>query len=650
MADRQELKRGSSCARTLLLCAASALLLVVFGGLARSSADSGADGTIALAASRPAAPGAMGRDDAGRPSSPATIGAGTAALERAGVREVIVRRSNGLDAKRRAALRDSVDATLVGRLRLANTEVIRVPVGKLSTALATLNARDDVSYAEANAPLRALTDDSFWSLQWGLDNSGQSIFGTPGTPEADIDAVTAWQTSTGAGVTVAVVDTGIDASHPELAPRLTGNPAERGAGREANGVDDDANGLVDDWRGWDFVQDGDGDATPGPDNVPEDLEGHGTHVAGTVAAVRDNGEGVAGVAPDATVLPLRGLGVGGSGSIADIADAFDYAGDLGVAVVNASLGGPHGSQTFRAAIGSHPDTLYVVAAGNDGVDVDVAPEFPCATDVDNVLCVGASNNRDERADFSNHGSANVDLYAPGVDIASTYPIGAAVPCDTGYCALSGTSMAAPHAAGVAALVASTEPALRGAGIKSALMAGAERKPAFSASVSGGRLDARGAFDAVAAGVALPTPTATPTPTAAPAPVPTATPAPVPAPAAAPAPVASGPAPAPAPTATAAPATRPLMSSARLSSSTLRGRGYVRLTARTTRPAEVTVVVTRRGSTRRIARVRLRTTAGTARLTLRRRIGGRTLSRGRYKLTVVARAGTSMSKTLALRVV
>lgn len=634
VANTKKPNRSSLRAR-MLLGVASGAILVLFGGLARSDE----------------AAGDLNRVESAGAAEPAATREGTAALERVGVREVIVRRSGPLDARRRAALRDSVDATLVGRLRLANTEVIRVPEGRLSTALATLNARGDVSYAEANAPLSASTNDSYWSLQWGLANEGQTIFGEAGTPGADIDALTAWQTSTGAGVTVAVVDTGIDTSHPELSPRLSGNPAERGAGREANGIDDDANGLVDDWRGWDFVQDGDGDATAGPDNVPEDLDGHGTHVAGTVAAVRDNGEGVAGVAPDATVLPLRGLGADGSGTVADIADAFDYAGDSGVEVVNASLGGPSGSQTFRAVISSHPGTLYVVAAGNDGADVDVAPEFPCATDADNVLCVGASDNRDARAGFSNHGSANVDLYAPGVDIASTYPIGAEAPCDTGYCALNGTSMAAPHAAGVAALVAAAEPSLRGSGLRSALMAGAESKPAFSASVSGGRLDARGALAAVAAGSALPAPTPSPAPTAAPAPVEDA-PAPVPAPTAVPVPVAPAPAPvaAPAPTATPAPRVAPLISSARLSSRTLRGRGYVRLTARTSRPAAVTVVVRRRGSTQRVAQVRLRTTAGAARVTLRRRIAGRTLTRGRYTLTIVARAGTSASKTLALRVV
>lgn len=648
MARADEQHRNRSFPRSLFtgrtLLGLALLLLVALASFARSTAEAGAGEGVAAAAVRPAVVvGDMGRGGAG-PARP-SIGVGAAALERAGVREVIVRRIDGLDADRRAALRASVDATLVNRLRLPDTEVIRVPAGRLSAALARLNARDDVAYAEANAPVAATTNDAYWYLQWGLENTGQSIFGTVGTADADIDAPLAWQTSTGAGVTVAVVDTGIDATHPELGAQLTGNAAERGAAREANGIDDDANGLVDDWRGWDFVQDGGGDATAGRDNLPEDLDGHGTHVAGTVAAVRDNGAGVAGVAPDARVLALRGLGADGSGSTADVADAFDYAGDLGIPVVNASLGGPNESFTLRAAIRNHRQTLFVVASGNDGVNVDATPDYPCATDADNVLCVGASDNRDARAGFSNYGATNVDLYAPGVDIASTYPLGSTPPCDQGYCGLDGTSMAAPHAAGVAALVVANEPALRGTALKQALMAGVERRPAFAASVSGGRLDALGALVAVTGVMATPTPTPTPTP----APTPTPTPAPPaaspPAPVTPTTPMAS-PTASPAPT----PASPPLISSARLSSATLRGRGYVRLTARTARPAEVTVTVKRRGSTRRLARLTMRTTAGVARFTLRRRIGGRTLAPGRYTLTVVARAGATSSKPLALRVV
>ncbi len=646
MGDNQQSKRRAPSGRTLQLCAAFALMLAVFALSVRTEPGATADAASGPGPARLTVAGDLGRDDA----MPSASGADIDALERAGVREVIVRRTDGLDVGDRAALRDSVDASLVGRLRLPDTEVLRVPVGELSAALAELNARDDVRYAEVNAPMRAFTNDPYWYLQWGLANDGQSISGVVGTPGADVDAPTAWQNSTGAGITVAVVDTGLDTSHPELLPQLGGNPAERGAGRERNGVDDDGNGLVDDWRGWDFARVGGGDATPGRDNVPEDLDGHGTHVAGTVAAVRDNGAGLAGAAPDATVIPLRALGADGSGSVSDIADAFDYAGDLGVAVVNASLGGPDESTTLRAAITSHPQTLYVAAAGNggeDGVgdDVDAAPEYPCATDADNVLCVGASDNRDQPAGFSNYGSANVDLFAPGVRIASTYPIGAAAPCDNGYCSLSGTSMAAPHAAGVAALVAATEPTMRGAALQQALIAGAEPRPAFAASVSGGRLDGRGAFAAVPGMQAMPGPAPATTP------APTATPTPQAAPPAVPAPVIPPPAlvPVPLPAATPAAAPAPLMSSARLSSTTLRGRGYVRLTARTTRSAEVTVTVRRRGSTRRIAQVRMRTMAGTARFTLRRRIAGRTLAGGRYTLTVVARAGTTASKTLALRV-
>lgn len=590
----------------------------------------------------PAAAASIPRTPAGKPSIPA--------LERAGVREVIVRRTEGLDRRERAELRDSVDGSIVDRLRLPSTEVLRVPEGRLTEALAELNARDDVHYAEVNAPLVTQPVDPYWHLQWGLANEGQSVFGNYGTSDADIDAPEAWRTSTGARITVAVADTGIDANHPELTTQLAGNPGERGGGREANGVDDDANGLVDDWRGWDFVEGAnEGDATRGRDNVAEDLDGHGTHVSGTIAALRGNDAGVIGAAPDSAVMPLRVLGADGAGTLADAADAFDYAGDLGLPVVNASLGGPYQSITLRSAITAHPETLYVAAAGNGGADgigddLDATPEYPCATPAANVLCVGASDNRDNRARFSNYGRSTVDLFAPGVDIASTYPVGTA-DCDS-YCALSGTSMAAPHAAGVAALVAAAAPTVRGAALKQALMDSTETKPALSASVTGGRLDAPRAIGAaLGAGATSQEPVATPA--AAPTPAPEAPIAPAPV---APSPIAPAPAPDAAPAPSRAPAPRPLISDVRLSSGTVRARSESRLTARTSRPAEVTLTITRRGSTRRLVRLSRRTVAGAARFVLRRRIGGRTLSPGLHTVTVTARAtGATMARKVTLRV-
>ena len=253
-----------------------------------------------------------------------------------------------------------------------------------------------------------------------------------------------------------IVDTGVLTSHPDLAAQTALNAGETGTdslGRDkrSNQVDDDGNGYVDDWNGWDFVTAYpsigvyEGDATPGPDNVAQDNHGHGTHVAGTVAAQKDNNQGIAGVAPGARITPLRVLGSNGYGSSIAIAEAFDYAGKMGLRVVNASLGGPGLDQTQLTAIQKHPNTLYVIAAGNDSVNNDATPYGPCALAAANILCVGASDENDRRASFSNYGATSVDVFAPGTTILSTYTSQA-------YAYLNGTSMASPNTAGVAALV------------------------------------------------------------------------------------------------------------------------------------------------------------------------------------------------------
>lgn len=590
-------------------------------------------------------------------------------LEAAGVREVIVKRVRGLDASEQARLHASVDAVALGRLPLPDTELLRVPAGRLDETLTELADSPDVVYAEANAPVSGYSDDPLWFYQWGLENHGRIY---PGTPDADIDVPEAWSTTLGAGIRVGIVDTGLHAAHPELSGRLTGNPGERGLDREANNVDDDGNGYVDDHQGWDFVPDAnDGDLTPGPDNSPEDPDGHGTHVAGIVAAERGNREGVAGVAPGAEIVPLRALGADGSGSMADVARAFVYAGRLGLPVVNASLGGPTDSPTLRSAIQDHAGTLFVAAAGNggsdgEGDDVDVAPEFPCATASANVLCVGASDFDDRRASFSNYGSSTVDLFAPGVDVVSTYSdaISPFDDCDFAqarYCWLSGTSMAAPHAAGVAALVASVRPDLRGAQLRQVLIDSAEVKPSLGAQTRR-RLNAARALEFVAdsdsdgvdnrsdncPGVANsdqadadrdglgdvcdsppdPVPTPVPAPAVTPVPAPAATPV-------------TGPQP---PT----PAVEALRLSARLSSRTLARRGTVTAFIRTSAPTSVTLDISRRGSRRVLVSLKAFGGLDGLRIPIRRRSEGRRLASGRHMVTIVAHAdGRKASASLPL---
>jgi thermitase len=254
---------------------------------------------------------------------------------------IVLKRRAGLTAAERVEVRADAAVTLAETLPIAGIEVVRPRAGDRARALAELREDPDVLWAEPDRRRRA-TADPMAGLLWGLNNTGQSIWGSRGTPDADIDAPEAWTVTRGAGVSVAVVDTGADLGHPDLAARLQ--------------------------PGYDFVAN---------DANPTDANGHGTHVAGTIAAA-DNGSGVVGVAPDASIVPLRVLDADGSGFSSDVAAAFAWAGDHGIRVVNASLGADSPTAAEQQAIHDHPATLYVVAAGNggdDGVgdDVDTAP-------------------------------------------------------------------------------------------------------------------------------------------------------------------------------------------------------------------------------------------------------------------------------------
>jgi subtilisin family serine protease len=425
-------------------------------------------------------------------------------LEDAGVTEIVVTRRPRLTAAERRAVRARAGARLVRGSRLPRTELVRVPKGRLVAAIRRLNADADVEHAEPALPVRAsvapvMPNDALWSNLWGLHNIGHLISGIPGLVDADIDAPEAWIHASGAGQVVAVADNGPMGDHVDLAGQFATNPGETGGGREANGIDDDGNGYVDDHRGWDFV---------GDDNDPFHADGHGTHVSGTLAAIRDNGTGIAGVAPAARILPLRVLDAEGKGNTLDLAEAFDYAGDMGVRVVNASLGavvtspGPTTLLHLRQAIRAHPQTLYVAAAGNGGADAvgddndGPVTEYPCAMDEPNIVCVGATDHRDQPAVFSNFGATSVDLHAPGVAIVSTTP--GTDSCPTGcYGSWSGTSMATPHVAATAALILSAKPGLSAAAVKQLLLATVDPKPQLAGrSVTGGRLNAERAVIAV----------------------------------------------------------------------------------------------------------------------------------------------------------
>ena len=208
--------------------------------------------------------------------------------------------------------------------------------------------------------------------------------------------------------------TGIAYDHPDLAANIWANPGESGAGKETNGVDDDGNGRVDDFRGYDFVS---------GDNDPMDDHGHGSHVAGTIGAVGNNGTGITGVNWRVRLAPLRICSPDPFVlcTSAAQADAFAYAGQMGMKVVNASISGPGSAQIVANAIAGAPGTLFVFAAGNENNNNDTNPQYPCGYSSSNIVCVAATDEDDNRAAFSNYGASAVDLAAPGTGILSTYP-------------------------------------------------------------------------------------------------------------------------------------------------------------------------------------------------------------------------------------
>jgi subtilisin family serine protease len=364
--------------------------------------------------------------------------------------ELVVRFEPGA-AQTRAL--DAVGATLVersGRLVRARLE----PGRSLAQVDAALERRSDVVYAEPNRTYELFVEPN--------DTAYHELWGLPA-----IDAPEAWDATTGSSaVVVAVVDSGTDYTHPELDGNVWTNPNET-----TDGADNDGNGLVDDLKGWDFYS---GDA------MPLDQDGHGTHVAGTIGAEGNNAEGVTGVNWLVRLMPLRVGNQELSGYA--ILRAFEYACAKGARIVNGSFGASGSDPLIRNAIAACPNTLFVFAAGNSSRNVDAFPTYPCAETLPNVICVAASQLGDTLASFSNFGVTHVDLAAPGANIMSTLP-------GNDYDWFDGTSMAAPHVAGAAALVLAQRPTLTAVELRNALLLSVDELPSFAGVVAtGGRLN------------------------------------------------------------------------------------------------------------------------------------------------------------------
>lgn len=309
--------------------------------------------------------------------------------------EAIVRFDRHSSAATRRQARDAASVELEGPVALPHTQLVDVE-GSVPAAIRRLEAQPGVAYAQPNYRYEASAapepDDTFFAELWGLSD--------PALPDPGVAALEAWEAAKGSGQVIAVLDTGVDLTHPDLVGNLWENPSP--------------DPVAEDLHGFDFV-DGDGD--------PDDYDFHGTHVAGTAAALAGNGAGVAGVAPEAEIMALRVLDGNGRGDTVEIVEGIQYAAGHGAGVINMSLSGRAGAadKAMEAAIGAAGNVVVVVAAGNEGANNDSEPHSPCVLPQANLICVAALSRSGILAGFSNFGVESVDLAAPGTAILSSKP-------------------------------------------------------------------------------------------------------------------------------------------------------------------------------------------------------------------------------------
>jgi subtilisin family serine protease len=339
---------------------------------------------------------------------------------------------------------------------------------KLDDPTVSRNSEDvDPNTYEPNQP-----NDPQFGDQWALNNLGQN----GGKAKADIDALKAWVKTQGSkNVVVAVLDSGVDYTHVDLRSNMWLRPEEVPA------YTDDELGTFNDQHGFDI---GDNIGDPMDDN------GHGTHCAGVIGAEGNNGEGIAGINWKARIMPLKFLGRSGYGSTKAAIEAINYAIDrkkhgVNVRVISASWGSTRSSKALKDAIAAAGDAgiLFVAAAGNNGTDNDKRPHYPSNYDLPNVISVAALDNTDSLTSFSNFGIKTVHIAAPGKDIKSTW-------LNDEYREASGTSMATPHVAGVAALIIAANPKISVAKLRERLLNSVDKLDSLKGKIaSGGRLNA-----------------------------------------------------------------------------------------------------------------------------------------------------------------
>ena len=366
------------------------------------------------------------------------------------------------------------------------THVKQVAGENLVSTLSSIQSDPNVEYAEPNyfVTIEQVPDDPKFSSQYGLENSGQ----TGGTPGADISATKAWAFETGGDVVVAVIDTGVDYTHSELRLNMWKNPGEI----SGNGLDDDNNGFVDDIYGWDFSNN---------DSDPMDDMGHGTHVAGIIAAQGNNGIGISGVNWRARIMALKFIDANGIGTTSKAIKALNYAVAMGARVSNNSWGGGAFSQALFDAISAAQSTahMFVAASGNTGIDTDDPTNnlhYPSSYPLDNVISVTATDEFDRLGGFSNYGAVSVDLAAPGMNINSLW-------INNSYMVLDGTSMAAPFVTGAVALLWAKKTDLPLLDVRSAILNNVDPIPSLSGlTVTGGRLNLHKAMMTIASSVSI----------------------------------------------------------------------------------------------------------------------------------------------------